>query len=440
MKGRSASAEAVAHILRDAVSGEDVAAVVETADGDPRRNHFAATPARAGRMLLRLLRATQPVSRAELARRLGVNRSTVTDTFKPLIAAGVVREGPAQAETGRHIGRPRATLSFNSDDDFFVGVNVGVRSSHVGLGTLGGDSLAEEEFDTPFDPTDALALIRESVVRLCSTVTGRRLRGIGVSVPGPTDAERRRLLYAPHLNWHEIDVADALCFISKSDNGDGQSVVPVVVENDSTAAAMYEVRLRLRKSTDDLLNDFILVRSGTGIGVGLVLGGEVYRGAGQGEGAAGEFGHMTIVAGGKPCVCGNRGCWERYASASSASSLYMGDRAHLSGIKPPRFVEIVARAEAGELRARRTLERIGEYLGIGIGNVMMGLGVPRVIVSGRVAHGWKFISEPLHNAVAQGMGGRVSGWSVEPGELRGAGLGGAFEVAVEGYLTSCLHA
>lgn len=428
-------------ILRDEAAGKGGAAVIVPAvDGETRRNYSVATPARAGRMLLRLLRATQPAARVELARRLGVNRSTVTDTFKPLISAGVVREGPAPADTGRNIGRPRATLSFNSEDDFFVGVNVGVRSSHVGLGTLGDESLAEEEFDTPADPTDALAMIREAVMRLCSGVSWRRLRGIGVSVPGPTDAERCRLLYAPHLGWQEIDVAGALRFDSEGDSVNGRGIVPVVVENDATAAAMYEVRLKLRNSTDDLLNDFILIRSGTGIGVGLVLGGEVYRGAGQGEGAAGEFGHMTIVAGGKPCVCGNRGCWERYASASSASSLYMGDRAHLGGMKPPRFVEIVARAEAGELRACRTLERIGEYLGIGIGNVMMGLGVPRVIVSGRIAHGWKFIREPLRNAVAQSMAGRVSGWSVEPGELRGAGLGGALEVAVEGYLTSCLHA
>jgi predicted NBD/HSP70 family sugar kinase len=186
--------------------------------------------------------------------------------------------------------------------------------------------------------------------------------------------------------------------------------------------------------------DFVLVRSGTGIGVGLVLGGEAYRGTGKGEGIAGEFGHMTIVAGGKPCACGNRGCWERYASASSASSLYMGDRVQLGGMNAPRFVEIVARAEAGELRAQRTLERVGEYLGIGIGNVIMGLGVPRAIVSGRVVYGWKYIEAPLRSAVEQSMAGRLAGWTVEPGEPRGAGLGGALEVAVEEFLTSGLNA
>src|SRR2546421_400863 len=397
-------------------------------------------PTRAALMLLRLLRAAQPISRAELARRLGVNRSTVTDTFKPLIASGVVREEALQPTPGaaRVLGRPASALSFNSDRDFFVGVNLGVRRTQVGLATPGGEILAEEEFDTPEKPADALTLVRATVGRLRSRADGRKLRFVGVSVPGPTDALRRSLLYAPHLGWNDVAVADALRFGSDGGVSLSEEVVPVVVENDATAAAVYETRLRLRGADSGLLSDFILVRSGTGIGVGVILGGEVYRGTGVGAGLAGEFGHMTIVAGGKPCACGNRGCWERYASASAASSLYVGERVQLGGMSAPRYVEIVARAESGELRAQRTLERVGEYLGIGIGNVIMGLGVPRVIVSGRVVYGWKFIREPLHNAVAQSMASRLAGWSVEPGEPSGAGLGGALEVAAEGFIASML--
>ena len=216
---------------------------------------------------------------------------------------------------------------------------------------------------------------------MCAGVENRTLRTIGVSVPGPTDETRRKLLYAPHLGWSNVEIADALSF----------NDVPIVVENDATAAAIYESRMKLRSSTENLLNNFILVRSGTGIGVGLVIDDEIYRGTGRGQGFAGEFGHMTIVAGGKSCVCGNRGCWEKYASAASAASLYTGDRASHADKKMPRFVEIVARAEGGEIRAQKTLEKIGEYLGIGIANVIMGIGVHQVIVSGRLVYGWKFI-------------------------------------------------
>ena len=400
-----------------------------------------AAPARATLMLLRLLRAAQPISRVELARRAGVNRSTVTDTLKPLIAAGVVREEgtPAQQPgVGRVVGRPAAALSFNAKRDYFVGVNLGVRRSTVGLATLAGEIIAEEEFDTPADPSEAMSDMTAVVGKLTARARGRKLRVIGVSVPGPTDGARRRLVYAPHLGWKDVALADGLRFDEEGAACAGGKAVPVAVENDATAAALYEARLRLRTAESGRLDDFVLVRSGTGVGVGLVLGGEVYRGNGVGEGLAGEFGHMTIVAGGKPCVCGNRGCWERYASAASASTLYMGDRVQLGGQGAPRFVEIVARAEGGELRAQRTLERVGEYLGIGIGNVITGLGVPRVIVSGRLVYGWKFISGPLRNAVAQSMAGRLSGWSVEPGEATGAGLGGALEVAAEGFITAGL--
>lgn len=386
---------------------------------------------RTARVLMRLIRAAQPISRIEIAKRMNVNRSTVTTIIKPLIDADIIREGELQTSS---IGRPRVGLSFNSEKDFFVGVNIGVRGIQVGVTTPGGDVIAEEEFITPPDAEKALSDLRMSIERLCAKAVGRKLKVIGVCVPGPTDAERSKLLYAPHLGWRDVEIAEALKFNS----GGNKLFVPVIVENDATAAALYEARLRLGKSSDASFNNFILIRSGTGIGVGLVIGGEVYRGTDESKGIAGEFGHMTIVAGGKVCACGNRGCWERYASASAAASLYLGDRPQF-GVAKPRYIEIVSRAEAGELRAKRTLEHMGEYLGIGIGNVITGLGVPHVILSGRIVYGWKFIKEPLFKAVSQSMVGKLSDWSVEPGEPRGAGLGGALEVAVEEFLTTSLN-
>jgi predicted NBD/HSP70 family sugar kinase len=396
-------------------------------------------PAKTARLLLRLLRAAQPVSRIELARRLGINRSIVTDTFKPLIKAGIIREMPLApaSDSQKTQGRPPVGLSYNSENDFFIGVNIGVRHSQVGLTTLSSEILAEEEFVTPSDPFETLALVQKSIRELYPKSGGRALKVIGVSVPGPTDAGRSRLLYAPHLGWENIDIAE---IIRKGlDSADRGKNVSIVVENDATAAALYESRLRLQNTNEGLLKNFVLLRSGTGIGIGLVIESEVYRGAGTGKGIAGEFGHMTIVAGGKACVCGNRGCWEKYASAAAAASLYTGDRIQL-GSKAPRFLEIVKLAEAGEIRAQRTLERIGEYLGIGIGNVMTGLGVPHVIVSGRLVYGWKFIQKPLFDAVRKSMAGKLSEWTIECGEPKGAAIGGALEVAVEEYLMRGLSA
>ena len=197
---------------------------------------------------------------------------------------------------------------------------------------------------------------------------------------------------------------------------------------------MYEARIRLHDHRDEAASDFVLVRSGTGIGVGLVIGGEVYRGTGTGRGLAGEFGHMTIVAGGKTCVCGHRGCWEKYGSAASAATLYLGDRPLRPNESLPRFIEIVGKAENGEIRAQRSLEKIGDYLGIGIANVIMGIGIPKVIVSGRLVYGWRFIERPLKEAIGRSIVGSIEGWTIEAGEPVGAAIGGALEVAVDEVL------
>ena len=378
--------------------------------------------AKKGFLLLRLIRAAQPISRTEIAARLGVDKSTVTDYVKPLTKKGIVIEEPIES-TGQ--GRRPVGLTYRETGDYFIGVNLGVRTSQIGMTTLTGEVVEEVDFVTPPDSRTALSMAREAVQKIMSDRKEGRCRVIGVCVPGVTDAERRKLVYAPNLKWHDLDMSKEFDF--------GPDV-HVVVENDATAAAMYEARVKIKDTGDGLLSNFILVRSGTGIGVGLVIGSEVYRGTGVSRGLAGEFGHMTIIAGGKTCVCGNRGCWEKYASAASAASLYLGDRPLRPNETLPRFIEIVSKAENGEIRAQRTLEKIGDYLGIGIANVIMGVGIPRVIISGRLVHGWSYIEKPLREAISRSIVGRIDGWSVEAGEPEGAALGGALEVAVEEFL------
>lgn len=370
-------------------------------------------------LLLRMIRAVQPITRTEIVERLKIDKSTVSENVKPLIESGIIREDSSDGD-----GRRRRILSFVDGPDYFIGLNLGVRRSQIGVTTLGGVVSAEEEFETPKNASAALSLAREHIEKIHRIKAGT-LRLIGVSVPGMTDGSRQDLVFAPNLNWRDVAIADRLRI---------NDSVAIVVENDATAAAMFEARIKLRESYDGWASNFILVRSGTGIGVGMVIGGEVFRGTGPGRGFAGEFGHMTIVAGGKQCVCGNRGCWERYASAASAASLYVGDRPLRAGETLPRFVEIVTKAENGEVRARRTLEKIGEYLGIGIANVIMGSGVPRVMISGRLVYSWKFIEAPLREAISRSIIASIDGWSVEPGSPAGAAIGGALEVAVEEYL------
>lgn len=378
-------------------------------------------PIETARELLRIVRAAQPIPRIDVARRLGVHRGKITVLVRPLIASGVLSEGsPDPSSHG--VGRPPIGLSLRSESHFLMGVNIGVNQTQLGGGTVDGKVLFEENFETPSDPETTLTQIKSAIHRHQSRLADRELVVVGISVSGPTDVEEGRLLYAPHQGWKNVPVAEML-----------ELQVPIVVENNATAAAIYESQRRRRNTATRTAGDFVLVRAGTGIGVGLVVGGEVFRGTTD---IAGEFGHMTIVAGGKSCPCGNLGCWERYASAASAVELYKGDvhrNTHL------RFTDVVARANAGERRAQVTLERVGTHLGIGVANVICGLGVPHVVLSGDLVHGWKFIQAPAHAAIARSLCGRLSQWSFVAGETQGSELGGALEVAIEHYLLSVVE-
>ena len=379
-------------------------------------------PAQTTHELLRIVRAAQPIPRVAVARRLGVHRRRVTVLVKPLIDSGILREGAPDRSVG--IGRPPIGLSLRGEKVFLIGVNIGVSQIHVGASTIDGKILSEDRFPTSIDPKVTITSIRNSVAKLSTELSDRSLAVVGISVVGPTDCKRERLLYAPHLGWRDIPVAEML-------NLD----VPVLIENNATATAIYESHRRRQQGATKTAGDFVVVRAGTGIGVGLVLGGEVFRGT-TGADIAGEFGHMTIVAAGKACSCGNFGCWEKYASAASAVELYVGDsqRAKMRGTI--RFTDLVSKATAGERRAQVTLERVGTHLGIGIGNVICGLGVARVVLSGELLHGWHFIEHTARAAIGMSLAGRLSQWSLEKGDLHGADLGGALEVAVEHYLAT----
>ena len=379
-------------------------------------------PAQTTHELLRIVRAAQPIPRVAVARRLGVHRRRVTVLVKPLIDSGILREGAPDRSAG--VGRPPIGLSLRGEKDFLIGVNIGVSQIHVGAATIDGKTLCEDRFPTAVDPSETINTIRNSIAKLSTELSDRSLAVVGVSVVGPTDCKREKLLYAPHLGWRDIPVA-AMLNLS----------VPVLIENNATATAIYESQRRRQQGAIKTAGDFVVVRAGTGIGVGLVLGGEVFRGT-TGADIAGEFGHMTIVAGGKACSCGNLGCWEKYASAASAVELYVGDsqRAKMRGTV--RFTDLVAKATAGERRAQVTLERVGTHLGIGIGNVICGLGVARVVLSGELLHGWQFIERPARAAIGMSLAGRLSRWSLEQADLHGADLGGALEVAIEHYLAT----
>jgi predicted NBD/HSP70 family sugar kinase len=357
--------------------------------------------------VLRSVFAGGAVSPAELSSETGIPKTEINAAVKYLVKANVLR----QEKTG---GKAVSFLP----DGYLIGVNVGVRSTTVGASTLSGEILFEETFETPRNADETLAAARDLVDQVITEHGFENAICLAVVLPGIVDRENVRSKASIALGWKNVDVGGAFASLN----------IPTVIESDAVAAARFEAN-RIADNTD-----LILVRSGTGISICAVFGGEIEN-DGRRRDLTLQFGHMTIVAGGKLCECGNRGCWDKYASAASAASLYLGDRPPARGESIPRFYEIVSKAENGDIRSRRTLEKIGEHLGLGLANVVMGIGIRRVIISGRLVGGWKFFRETMAASLDRSVIARFDDVTVEPGSADGYGVKGAFAVAAEQYFS-----
>lgn len=355
--------------------------LVRKIDPDNFRRATRDTPREVNRsILLNLVRERQPISRADLAREMGVARGTITALVKELIRDGLVREGET-AEAPR--GRKPTLLYLRGHDRLVVGVDVHRTWTHLLLSDFCGDVVARDRFRTPGTPE---ALIDEILTRIRALQQehGDRgsFEGLGVVVPGVVGGPDVRLLNAPTLGWKDIDLVGPLS---------RQLEFPVQLERDAVACALACVWLD--EDCDDLdLDDFVYLIIAEGVGTGLVVNGQVVRGSRH---AAGEFGHVALSLDGPPCSCGSRGCWEAYTSDSTTVARYR-EMAGRGGDEEDDLtvLELVRRFHAGDGPARDALKTTGRYIGLGLASVINALNPGAVVVGGEIAHAWDLI-EPL---------------------------------------------
>jgi predicted NBD/HSP70 family sugar kinase len=320
------------------------------------------------RIMLNLVRKHQPISRADLMRQSGLQRSTISVIAEQLIAEGWLREG-AVGLLPR--GRRPTFLHLNENRAGVFGINIQPYTTDIGLANLSGHFLAKETLATP--PTSAIFVSKfiSRVHELMKQHPMMAYEGIGVSLPGRVDLSSQKFVFAPNLAWHAADLKGQL------ENGTG---LPVSMENAANACALSE--FWFGKHADSVRN-LVVVTVSEGIGTGMILNGQLVRGV---SGLAGEFGHVTIDEEGPQCGCGNRGCWEAFAS-NLAAMRYYNEAAHRKN-QVKTYLEIIARAQQGDQLARQTLERMARYLGKGIAMVVMGLAPDVIIVVGDVTQVW----------------------------------------------------
>jgi len=333
------------------------------------------------RIALNFIRRHQPMSRADLARRSGLQRSTVSAIIDQLIAEGWVTEGAiAAAPRGR---RPRF-LHLNAERTRIIGVELRPEMTTVGLAGLDAGFVAQVSWPTPHDPDRFVSELARTVGDLRDAHPRSVIEGMGVSLPGRVVASGR-MVFAPNLPWPEVDLKELL---------ESRLGLPVVLDNAANACALAEVWFGRHPES---VRNLVAVGVSEGIGVGLLLNGQLVRGA---SAMAGEFGHVTLDESGPPCNCGKRGCWERYASNTAAMQGYAELAAAASVTTlAARYEDLVQLALAGDRLAGEALDRQAEFLGQGLAALQTGLAPEVIVVFGEVTGAWDRVGPIVAAAV-----------------------------------------
>lgn len=299
------------------------------------------------KLLLNEILKNSPISRAKLSEMTGLNKSTVSSQVNTLMKENLVFEiGQGQSSGGR---RP-VMLVFNKKAGYSVGIDVGVDYVNGILTDLEGTIVLDQhhhlECNSPEITKDILIeMIHHFIANMPQSPYG--LIGIGICAPGLID-KNQKIVFAPNANWRDIDLKS---FIQEKFN------VPVFIENEANAGAYGEKVFGAAKNHDNMIYASI----GTGIGIGVIINNDLYRGVG---GFSGEMGHMTIDFNGPKCSCGNRGCWELYASEKALLTSLQTKEKKVS------TQDIIDLAHLNDIETLHALQNFGFYLGIGLTNIL----------------------------------------------------------------------
>ena len=316
------------------------------------------------RIVLNLIRIGQPISRADLARRSGLQRSTVSLIIEELIADKWVIEGPM----GRLPRGRRPTFLHLNDQRAVICVDVRPSRITLGVADVNGTFTSQDILPTPADPAVAVKELARRIRAIVKTQPEKCFEGVGVSLPGRVDLSSHNLVFAPNLGWRLTDLKTPL---------ERATGLDVELENAANACALAEMWFNPTQ-----LRDLVAITVSEGIGTGIVAQGHLVSGR---RGMAGEFGHVPLDPDGPLCSCGSKGCWEMLASNSAALRYYFESRTQNGRLT---FQDLLRLAEQGDVLAGRALNRMAEQLGRGARMIVGGLAPEAIIFIGEFAAAW----------------------------------------------------
>ena len=329
----------------------------------------------------------------EIARRIDLTRAAVTAIVNDLLATGAIREAERLSV---HSGRPPVVLEVNPEHGYVVGVDFGATHLSVLVADLSARILEEVELEINIQagPEPCLAEA-DRQVRKAVANAGLELKdilAIGLGVPGPIVSEAGMVVSPPLMpGWDRYPIRDML---------EKKWGCPVSVNNDAELGALGEWAFGAGRGEHNLA----YIKVGTGIGAGLLLEGQIYRGV---TGSAGEIGHLTMDENGPMCTCGNQGCLEAIAGGRAIAeqareAARKGMRTQLSRVTPVENItahDVAAAACKGDLLAQQILARAGSHIGIAIAGLVNLFNPGMVIIGGGVAQTGDLLLEPIRQAV-----------------------------------------
>ncbi|MEI2402041.1 ROK family transcriptional regulator [Niallia taxi] len=321
-----------------------------------------------------------PLSRADIAQRSGLNKGTVSSLVAELIEEKLINEsGPGESSGGR---RP-VMLHFNHGAGHTIGIDLGVNYILGVLTDLSGNIVVhknEAYKNTSYEDTISRVVNIIKFLISAAPPSPYNIVGIGVGTPGIID-KNGTLLLAPNLGWQDIPFQTELEKIFQ---------IPVIVENEANTGAYGEKQFGVGQHADNL----IYISAGIGIGAGIIINGELYSGF---TGYSGEVGHMTIDRNGAKCTCGNKGCWELYASEQALLS-----KANSKNLpKEIGLDNIISLAKEGNKEILETLAEIGENLAVGIINIIHAFNPEQIIIGNRLASCKQWLEPKVKEVIQQ---------------------------------------
>ena len=344
--------------------------------------------------ILDLIRFTPGgIARADLARVLGLSRSAVTAIVSELIAAGLVREAADGAATS---GRRPILLEINAQRGYVVGVDIGATHLMILLTDLAAQVVYEVEkpLDISAGPGTCLPQVDAGLQTLLSDqrLSLDDILAIGVGVPGPVASGGGKVIAPPIMpGWDDFPIVDNL---------QKRWGRPVSLNNDAELGALGEWAYGAGR----LERNLIYIKVGTGVGAGLIIDNQVYRGE---SGTAGEIGHVTVQTDGPVCTCGNRGCLEAVAGGHAIARLAQqvvrsNVRTQIGKAGQPGSItalDVTNAARLGDLEAQKIVTQAGTCIGIALAGLINLLNPGIVVIGGGFAQSGDLLLEPIRETV-----------------------------------------